>query len=122
MIQNLSGIMNQIQGLEFKVIGPFLVTDLNSKTKKFFENLAAGEHGMEKILNGQKTESHTHDFCSFYKSNNLNVDCAGEEFILPSRALTLVLPGVEHSWIPKSNQGSVGSIDWRHAKQILVTA
>jgi len=108
--------MKQVQGSIFKTIGPFLVAELG---EKLFEKMIVSKHGMERVLFGQKTEPHTHDFPSFYKSSNLDVVCEGKKYSLPKQALTLVLPGIDHSWIPQEEQGAVGSIDSRHAKQVL---
>jgi hypothetical protein len=122
MKETVSQIMKRVQGLNFKAVGPFLVADLSTQAEQVFENLPVGEHGMEDVLFGQKTQAHTHEFPSFYKSKGLDVEYEGERFILPARALTLVLPGLDHSWVPKQSQGAVGSVDWRHEKQFLVAA
>ncbi len=120
--ENTLQIMERVQGMSFKAIGPFLVADLGDQAGSVFENLPVGEHGMEDVVFGQKTKSHSHQFVSFYKSSDLNVECGGKEYVLPARALTLVLPGLDHSWIPKQDHGVVGSIDWRHEKQVLAFA
>ena len=108
-------MLKQVQGISFKTIGPFLVAELDEKK---FKKIRASKHGMEHVLFGQKTESHMHDFPSFYKSSNLDVECKGKKYSLPEQALTLVLPKIDHSWVPKTESGVVGSIDYRHAKQV----
>lgn len=112
-------IMERLQGMSFKAIGPFLVADLSDRAWSVSENLPVGEHGMEDVAFGQKTESHRHQFPSFYRSSDLDVECKGKRYVLPTRALTLVLPGLDHSWVPKQEHGAVGSVDWRHDKQVL---
>jgi len=118
-----SKIMQQIQGVNFVVIGPFLVANIG-QNQKIFANLEVGEHGMESVMYGYKTESHEHNFLSFYKSDNLDVVCRGEKFELPQFALTLVPPQVDHSWTPKhhKSKGSVGSLDIEHVKQVIQLA
>jgi len=113
-----------LDGVAFKVVGPFLVADL-SKKKKLWQALPVGEHGMEQVCEKQKTESHMHDFVSLYKSDALDVTSGSERFVLPKKALIIVLPGVAHSWVTKKEKGVVGSVDHRHAAQVvqkLVTA
>lgn len=120
--ENTLQIMERVQGMSFKAIGPFLVVDLSDQAESVFKNLPVGEHGMEDVAFGQKTESHYHQFPSFYKSSDLNVECEGKQYVLPARALTLVLTGLDHSWVPQQSHGSVGSVDWRHEKQVLAFA
>lgn len=120
--ENTLQIMESVQGMSFQAIGPFLVADLSDHAESIFKSLPVGEHGMEGVAFGHKTESHRHQFPSFYKSSGLNVICEGERYFLPTRALTLVLPGVDHSWVPQKDLGFVGSVDRRHEKQVLALA
>jgi len=114
----VSKMLKLVQGMSFKTIGPFLVAELNEET---FSKINESKHGIEKVKLGQKTQSHTHDFPSFYKSFKLDVTCREEKYSLPEKALTLVLPGIHHSWIPQGkDEGAVGSVDSRHNKQVLV--
>lgn len=112
-------VLERVQGLGFKAIGPFLVADLTGQLESVFSGLQVGEHGMEEVSLGKRTESHTHPFPSFYKSSGLDVECGGVRFSLPSQALTLVLPGFDHSWVPQNGHGKVGSVDHRHEKQVV---
>ncbi len=115
----IRALIQQFQGLNFVSIGPFLVADLGQDEQRF-RNIPTGRHGMEDVPPGQKTEPHAHEFLSLYKSRELDVDCGGDRIQLPQLALTLVLPGVEHSWIPKGNSGgAVGSADNEHQRQVL---
>lgn len=109
-------IMRKLGGISFRAQGPFLVADLTTEPV-LFESLAVGRHGMESVPQGKRTEPHEHDFPSFYKSEGLDVEVGGERVKLPERALTLVLPGTAHSWVPKQELGSVGSLDDRHEMQ-----
>lgn len=113
-------IMGKVQGLNFVVMGPFLVADMSAQVPSAIAGLPVGEHGMEDVRFGQQTEAHRHKFASFYKSSGLDIECEGERFTLPKCALILVLPGISHSWIPQEDRGEVGSVDWRHVKQTLV--
>ncbi len=113
--------MSLMQGLSFTAIGPFLVADLTGK-EDLYKGIEVGEHGMEIVGLGKKTDPHSHDFPSFYKSQGLNIECGDKKYTLPKHAVTLVLPGVEHSWIPAGNAGEVGSIDTRHEKQVIADA
>jgi hypothetical protein len=122
MKKTTSEIMNHIQNLDFKAVGPFLVADLSKEHETLFEKLPVGKHGMEHVQLGAKTKSHQHSFASFYKSLGLDIECKSKRFKLPKYSLTLVLPGVDHSWIPKTKNGTVGSVDTRHRKQILTFA
>jgi len=117
-------VLTLLDGVQFKVVGPFLVADLSRK-KKLYNRLPVGEYGMEQVCEKQKTESHTHDFVSLYKSDALDVTSGSKRFALPKKALTIVLPGVAHSWVAKKEKGAVGSVDHRHSAQVvqkLVTA
>ena len=117
---NTKKILEQVKGISFKTISPFLVADLSRKTKSLFEKIPTSKHEMEDVPSRKKTSAHKHQFPSFYKSANLDVMCDGERFPLPTRALVLVLPDVDHSWwASKGENGSVGSVDLRHRKQIL---
>jgi hypothetical protein len=115
-------ILALVEGFTFNVMGPLLVANLTDEPDSVFNNLPIGEHGMEEVSQGLVTEPHDHNFPSFYKSSNLDVVCDGTLVTLPDRALTLVLPGVNHSWTPKRNTGHVGSVDYRHEKQKLMPA
>lgn len=115
----MNEILDQIQGISFKIVGPFLVADLSDSSR--VKTLLIGEHGMETIGGSRlQTEPHVHQFNSFYKSSGLDVlDENGERHILPDESLTLVLSGVQHSWMPKWQIGAVGSLDPRHEKQVI---
>jgi hypothetical protein len=116
MKQNMNSLLPFFQGLAFVPQGPFLVAKLPAT-----DGIPVGKHGMEEVKPGQSTKSHAHGFASFYKSDGLNVSCNGKVFRLPKKAVTLVLPGVPHSWIPKgARAGKVGSVDARHRKQVVV--
>lgn len=119
---NASEIISRVSGLDFKAMGPFLVADFGNQPDSIFSALPVGEHGMETVRQGEKTQSHDHEFLSFYKSTGLDVECGGKRFSLPTKALTLVLPGLQHSWVPKQDGGSVGSVDLRHQKQVILAA
>lgn len=118
---NSKDVLSRCIGATFMPVGPFLVADLTGN-ESMFNNIKVGTHGMEEVVKGQKTEPHAHDFPSFYKSKGLNVVSSGETFVLPEKAVTLVFPGDDHSWIPKEELGVVGSVDDRHEKQIVVAA
>lgn len=60
---------------------------------------------MEGVPEHAKTQAHTHDFVSLYKSSYLDVLYENELFNLPFLALIVVLPGITHSWVPKNNEG-----------------
>lgn len=108
--------LSALQGLNFTVIGPFFVADL-SNNEQLFATIAVGKHGMENVGRRKKTRSHDHAFISLYKSAALDVESEGKRFSLPKKALTLVPPGVPHSWVPQRSGGAVGSVDRRHRKQ-----
>ena len=122
MLPLSTNIMALLNGRNFKFlpIGNFLVADL-SEEPDLFGQLPVGTYGMESVLFGQRTESHIHDFPSFYLTESLDIECNGETSSLPRRAVTLVLPGLPHSWKPQNKQtGAVGSIDPRHDRQKIV--
>ena len=100
-------------------LGPFTVIPLNHRSAK---SISVGEHGMEEVMRGTKTESHTHGFLSLYLAVGLVLSSGGKEYKLPPRALVIVPPGTDHSWTPACKSGKVGSIDQRHKKQILLAA
>jgi hypothetical protein len=103
-------IMSQVEGISFTVVGPFMVADFN-QDQSLFDNLPVGQHGMEAVSAGESMEFHKHEFTSFYKSVGLNVICKGKKYTLPSSSLTLVLPGVDHSWVAQAaNGGKVGQV------------
>ncbi len=109
--------LSQMQGVTFEVRGPFLVANL-SKKKKLYDSLSVGAHGEEFVDTHEKTKDHSHTFLSLYKSKGLNVMTEDNSIItLPNAALTLVPPGISHSWIAKQKRGSVSSVDTRHKKQ-----
>lgn len=118
---NSKEVLAQCIGQNFIPIGPFLVVDLTSNNE-LFERLRVGTHNMEQVSRNEKTKNHSHTFPSFYKSEGLNIENNGELYELPERALTLVLPGDDHSWLPKRHSGKVGSVDSRHRKQVVVAA
>ncbi|HSX25194.1 MAG TPA: hypothetical protein VLG69_04480 [Candidatus Andersenbacteria bacterium] len=116
---NVDDALKQLSGMFAKITGPFLVVDLNDD-EEFFGALEVGEHGMEEVPELQRTQPHSHEFVSAYKSEGLNI-LAGEELhALPQRCLVIVLPGTSHSWLPKVLAGAVGSCDSKHEKQELV--
>ncbi len=112
-------VLRGLQGAIFKAVGPFLVADCTDDSMRFAE-LGVASHGMEDVRFGEATKGHSHDFVSLYKSAGLNVMVAGEEIVLPEKALTIVFPGTEHSWVAQDKEGAVGSIDDRHEKQIMI--
>jgi hypothetical protein len=114
--------MEIIQSAPCELVGKFLIFDFTGKPRSTFENLPVGEHGMEQVSFGQKTEAHKHDFPSFYKSEGLDLLSEGERISLPQRAVTLVMIGADHSWVPKQTKGAVGSMDSQHRKQVTVAA
>ncbi len=116
---NTNEILGKIQGLHFRVVGPFLVADMDGR-----QSLEVGENGMEEVWPGTQTEPHTHAVTSFYQTEGLDmVDEAGCRYTLHRSALIIVLPGVGHSWIPKDGQsGAVGSVGHRHEKQRILRA
>lgn len=100
-------------------IGPFEVLNL-SNASTLFDAITVSKYGMEEVKPGQKTEAHTHDFPSYYKSKDLNLVHKGQLITIPAQALVVVPPGVDHSWIPQNNYaGAVGSVDDRHSKQVI---
>jgi hypothetical protein len=120
----------------FKIIGPFFVASLvyddndigvrrvihGNNYQEPFKRLYVGKHGMESVAKGKRTRGHRHDFPSFYKADGLDVKSDRKIFTLPEKALVLILPGIHHSWMPKSKTGGrVGSIDDRHEKQVIVS-
>lgn len=111
----------RLKGLSFAVKGPFLVCDLTDKPGTF-KRIAVADHGMESVAMHQKTESHAHDFSSLYKSHRLNIRSGDSQYQLPDQCIVLILPGLQHSWIPKTGGGEVGSLDKQHARQIMVNA
>ncbi|HLC49260.1 MAG TPA: hypothetical protein VJI96_02635 [Candidatus Andersenbacteria bacterium] len=111
-----------LEGMSAVVRGRFLVFDFAGE-KSLFAALPVGQYGMEKVPAESITKSHVHDFVSAYKSSGLDVLDHGTRHELPSEALVIVLPGVSHSWIPKSEVGGeVGSCDERHERQQLEAA
>ena len=75
---------------------------------------------MEEVKRGTKTESHVHRFLSLYLAVGLVLTSGGKEYKLPPQALVIVPPGTDHSWTPARKSGKVGSIDKRHAKQVVL--
>jgi hypothetical protein len=117
---NAPEIIRCVGGLYFKAVGPFLIADLNDQPESVFGALVVSEHGMEPVWPGERTEPHEHDFLSFYKSVALDLVYEGKLIMLPGRALTIILPGIRHSWFSAWGVlGSVGSLDSRHQKQVL---
>jgi len=99
--------------------GPFTVIPLNRNSAN---SISVGEHGMEKVECGTKTKNHTHRFLSLYLAVGLVLTSGGKKYPLPPHALVIVPPGTDHSWTPARKSGKVGSIDKRHAKQIVLAA
>ena len=112
-------IFKSLTGITFTVMGPFLVGNCTSKSGQF-KLIPVSKHGQELVAAGTSTKSHTHSFLSVYKSDNLNVISGKETYTLPTKAIVLVPEKENHSWIPKNKTGSVGSVDPRHRKQVLV--
>ncbi|PIR03783.1 MAG: hypothetical protein COV59_03870 [Candidatus Magasanikbacteria bacterium CG11_big_fil_rev_8_21_14_0_20_39_34] len=104
--------------MTFTVKGPFLVADL-TQNKELYESIPVGSHGEEEVKKKEKTKEHKHTFLSLYKSKALDLFYGDVYISLPERALTLVLPGVKHSWVSKRNCGDVSSVDTRHRKQVI---
>lgn len=101
-------------------IGPFTIIPLELDSAR---SLATGQHGLEEVPKGQKTQPHTHPFVSFYVALSLTLLCGSEHHVIPENALVIVPEGVDHSWISAKDAGGyVGSIDTRHEEQVLISA
>ncbi|MCB9798786.1 hypothetical protein H6758_03610 [Candidatus Nomurabacteria bacterium] len=120
MKNKIQEILAGLQKIQFEVVGPFLVADFSQSHPETFDRIAVGTHGMEKVGVGEQTEGHTHGFLSVYKSKKLSIVAYGRKYLLPEKALTIVPPGVDHSWVPNDGSGEVGSSDNQHEKQVIV--
>ncbi len=116
---SIKEVLHGLKGTIFKAVGPFLVADFTKDPTKYTD-LNVASHGTEVVHPEKVTESHSHEFVSLYKSVGLNVMVGGEEIVLPEKALTIVFPGTEHSWVAQDKAGTVGSVDERHEKQVMV--
>lgn len=116
---DIQTLLPKLEGASFRVMGPFLVADLHDK-ETLFRSIEIEQYGMENVSQGMTTQAHCHTFHSVYKSVGLNVVSGGKEVLLPNKCLVLVLPDVEHYWVPKRVEGSVGSVDARHEQQVVM--
>lgn len=98
-----------------RTVGPFTVLTLPTDS-----SLATGPHGLEKVPKGKKTSPHSHNFLSLYLAIGLTLVSDGETYMLPERALVVVPPEIDHSWVPTNEIGFVGSVDTRHEPQELI--
>lgn len=114
--------LENLQGIYFVVIEPFLVADLDDNAPITDLEARYGRYGMEPVPVGSVTVPHKHPFLSLYHAHDLDVVREDETRCrLPVDALVLVPPYVQHSWKPKQADvaGAVGSLDRRHERQEL---